>query len=51
LNNAGAKPRISIDGVFGNETVKALKAFQQKKRLTVDGVAGPETFSALGLNI
>lgn len=51
LNNAGAKPRISADGVFGNETVKALKAFQQKNKITVDGVAGPETFSALDLRI
>lgn len=51
LNKAGAKPRISVDGVFGNETVKALKWFQQKKKLAVDGVAGPETFSALGLSV
>mgnify|MGYP002377866052 FL=1 len=51
LNKAGAKPRISVDGVFGNETVKALKAFQQKNKITVDGIAGPETFNALGLNV
>jgi peptidoglycan hydrolase-like protein with peptidoglycan-binding domain len=51
LNKAGAKPQISVDGVFGNDTVKALKAFQQKNKLSVDGVAGPKTFSALGLNV
>lgn len=51
LNRAGANPMVSEDGVFGNETLKALKAFQQKSKLNVDGVAGPATFSALGLKV
>lgn len=51
LNNAGADPKISVDGVFGNETVKAVRAFQLKNRLSADGVAGPETFNALGLKV
>ncbi|MEO8961739.1 MAG: peptidoglycan-binding protein [Ginsengibacter sp.] len=51
LNNAGANPTVSVDGVFGNETFNALKAFQQKNKMTVDGVAGPATFSGLGLKV
>lgn len=48
LNRKGAK-HISEDGVFGNGTVEALKAFQKRTRLTVDGVAGPETCKQLGI--
>ncbi len=51
LNKAGAKPKVGVDGVFGNETIRALKAFQKKKKLTVDGVAGPQTFAALGMTV
>lgn len=49
LNKHGAKPQIMIDGVFGEETFKALRNFQKKMDLRVDGVAGPETFKALGI--
>ncbi len=38
---------IAFDGVFGDETAKAVKDFQKKRGLTVDGVAGKETFAAL----
>lgn len=41
---------ITIDGVFGAETAKSLKAFQKDHNLKIDGVAGPETFKALGIN-
>lgn len=50
LNESGIKPKVTVDGVFGNETYKALKLFQRKHRLTVDGIAGPETFVALGIS-
>ena len=36
-----------IDGIFGNQTESALKAFQADYGLTVDGIAGPETWLAL----
>ena len=37
----------SIDGLFGPNTERAVKDFQQANNLTVDGVAGPETISNL----
>jgi peptidoglycan hydrolase-like protein with peptidoglycan-binding domain len=49
LNKKGVNPAITADGVFGNETVVALKAYQTDNGITADGVAGPETFNALGL--
>lgn len=39
----------SIDGVYGSQTVEAVKAFQKKNGLTADGVAGEKTLSALGI--
>ncbi len=35
------------DGIYGNDTVKAVKAFQKANRLTADGVAGPKTWAAM----
>lgn len=35
------------DGIFGNQTLAAVKAFQSAGRLTVDGIAGRKTLSAL----
>jgi peptidoglycan hydrolase-like protein with peptidoglycan-binding domain len=49
LNKLGAKPALDEDGVFGNDTQKAVKAFQTKKKLQVDGIVGPATFAALGI--
>lgn len=36
-----------IDGVIGDETIKALKAFEAKHGLTVDGTADPAVVQAL----
>lgn len=49
LNAKGANPAVDEDGIFGKNTVAALKAFQQKNNLEVDGIAGPATFGALGI--
>ncbi|WP_207643263.1 peptidoglycan-binding domain-containing protein [Cellulosilyticum ruminicola] len=34
----------AVDGVFGTNTLKAVKKFQKDHRLTVDGKVGPATF-------
>lgn len=40
----------SVDGVYGKQTVEAVKSFQRKNGLTPDGIAGRSTFEALGMN-
>ena len=39
----------NIDGIYGSQTVEAVKYFQRKNGLTVDGIAGPATLKALGI--
>lgn len=39
----------AIDGIFGTQTLNAVKAFQRKNGLTVDGVAGTKTLNAMGI--
>lgn len=38
---------ISVDGIFGNQTDKVVRAFQKDKGLKVDGIVGPKTWDAL----
>jgi N-acetylmuramoyl-L-alanine amidase len=40
----------SVDGIYGSDTVKAVRRFQAKNGLTVDGVAGSSTLSAMGIS-
>jgi len=40
----------AVDGVYGKQTVEAVKYFQRKNGLVADGVAGKSTFEALGMN-
>lgn len=49
LNNAGVKPLLIVDGMFGNATNANLKKYQRSKKLTADGIAGPKTFEALNV--
>ncbi|MCD7734876.1 MAG: spore cortex-lytic enzyme [Clostridiales bacterium] len=39
----------SVDGIYGSQTVAAVKLFQQKNNLTADGICGPATLRALGM--
>lgn len=39
----------SIDGIYGSQTVSAVKYFQRKNGLSVDGIAGKNTLSAMGI--
>lgn len=39
----------SVDGIYGSQTLAAVKKFQQKNGLTVDGIAGTKTLAAMGI--
>lgn len=48
LNALGfAKPVLTVDGMMGPNTERAVAAFQQAKGLYVDGDPGPDTIAAL----
>ena len=40
----------NVDGIYGSQTLEAVKYFQRKNGLTVDGIAGQKTLSAMGIN-
>lgn len=46
LNSNGYS--LSVDGIFGEKTLSALKDWQKKYGYTVDGLAGPNTIRRLG---
>lgn len=39
----------NIDGIYGSQTVAAVKLFQKKNGLVVDGIAGKNTLAAMGI--
>lgn len=39
--------KITVDGRFGPQTERVIRAFQKQKRLKVDGLLGPKTWHAL----
>lgn len=47
LNDAGALPRLTVDGEIGDRSKAAIRAFQVAHRLTPDGIAGPLTLAKL----
>lgn len=51
LNKQALGKQIAVDGIFGSETLNAIKEFQKqhKEELKVDGLVGDQTLSALGI--
>lgn len=47
LNDAGASPRVDVNGVFDDETDTAVRAVQRRLQLVIDGKAGTQTMTAL----
>lgn len=39
----------NVDGIYGSQTLAAVKLFQKKNGLTVDGIAGTKTLQAMGI--
>lgn len=39
----------NVDGIYGSQTLSAVKWFQSKNGLAVDGIAGPKTLAAMGI--
>lgn len=39
----------SVDGIYGSQTLAAVKYFQRKNGLTADGIAGKKTLEAMGI--
>lgn len=39
----------NIDGIYGKQTLEAVKYFQRKNGLAVDGIAGSNTLRAMGI--
>ena len=42
---------LQPDGIYGAQTMRAVKTFQLKRGLTVDGVVGPQTWPHLVVNL
>ena len=41
---------VKVDGVYGPDTVKAVKAYQKKNGLTADGIVGAKTWEKINGN-
>ncbi|WP_353480364.1 DUF4157 domain-containing protein [Haliscomenobacter sp.] len=50
LDDGIALPKFGVDGEFGEETQKAIIAYQTKYKLSPDGIVGPVTLEHLDKN-
>lgn len=41
---------LKVDGIFGSNTLRVVRAYQSTKGLTVDGIVGPKTWAKLDYN-
>lgn len=49
--NKAAEARLTVDGVFGPKTTKAVYYYQTAKKVKADGIYGPKTHEALSLDV
>ena len=42
--------KLATDGVFGDNTEKAVKELQKKRKITVDGIVGKDTWATVEVN-
>lgn len=47
LWDSGSLPRYGLDGSFGAETDRAVRAYQDANGLKIDGLVGPKTIGAM----
>lgn len=47
LNDLGANPQLTEDGIMGEKTEAAIRAFQQANRIPVTGIAGDQTLATI----
>ena len=41
----------AVDGIYGSQTVSAVKLFQKRNGLVVDGIVGAKTAAAIGIRL
>jgi peptidoglycan hydrolase-like protein with peptidoglycan-binding domain len=51
LNALDDRIQLALDGVFGQQTRRAVLAFQRDHGLRGDGIVGPRTWEALDTSV